>query len=335
MIVVTGGAGFIGSNIAKALNESGRDDLLIVDDLDDTWKAENLADLAFLDYVDHRDFLARVTGSREYLPADTLVLHLGASASMTEPRGRYVMQTNYEYSKALYTACLHRFAFIYASSCAVYTFPDERTRIERPKNLYGLSKLLFDRFVRRVPSCAQVVGLRYYCVYGPRERHKREQASMVTKGHEQVSSTGTIRLFGEIAGYGPGEQRRDFTYVGDIAKINLWFMARPNLSGIIDVGTGTNWSFNQLAHLLIQWHGSGSIEYFEPPADIARSYQGASCADLTDLRTLGYKEASACRRRRMAAARSLTWPPAPAGMKSSHETAKLPDRVRQASGRDR
>jgi len=288
MIVVTGGAGFIGSNIARALNATGRDDLLIVDDLEDPWKAENLADLSFLDYVDRDEFLASVTRSRDYLPPDTIVLHLGACASMVEPRGRYVMRTNYEYSKALYLACLHRLAFIYASSCAVYTFHDERSRIERPKNLYGLSKLLFDRFVRRMPSCAQVVGLRYYCVYGPRERHKREQASMITKGHQQVTETGTIRLFGRFAGCEAGEQRRDFTYVGDIAKVNLWFLRRPHLSGIMDVGTGRNWSFNDAARHLIQWHGSGSIAYFDPPPDIARAYQSASCADLSHLRAIGY-----------------------------------------------
>ncbi len=288
MIVVTGGAGFIGSNIVKALNASGRNDVLIVDDLEDTWKAENLADLDFLDYADRNDFLASVTKTPQYLPADTVVLHLGAIASMTDPRGRYVMQTNYEYSKALYTACLHRTPFIYASSCAVYTFDDEGTRIERPKNLYGLSKLLFDRFVRRVPSCAQVVGLRYYCVYGPRERHKRAQASIITKSHQQLNDTGTIRLFGNLAGFGAGEQRRDFTYVGDIAKVNLWFLARPHLSGIIDVGTGRNWSFNEAARSVIQWHGSGSITYFDPPSEIARTYQGASYADLTRLRAMGY-----------------------------------------------
>jgi len=290
MIVVTGGAGFIGSNIVKALNASGRDDILIVDDLEDTWKAENLADLEFLDYVDRDDFLASVASSRQYLPGDTVVLHLGASASMTEPRGRYVMRTNYEYSKALYTACLHRTAFIYASSCAVYTFHGAGSRVERPKNLYGLSKLLFDRFVRRVPSCAQVVGLRYYCVYGPRERHKREQASMITKGHQQLRETGAIRLFSRVAGFGPGEQRRDFTYVGDIANVNLWFLARPHLSGIIDVGTGRNWSFNEAARHVIKWHGSGSIAYFEPPPEIARAYQGASCANLTHLRAIGYND---------------------------------------------
>jgi ADP-L-glycero-D-manno-heptose 6-epimerase len=288
MIVVTGGAGFIGSNIVKALNLSGRNDVLIVDDLEDTSKAENLADLDFLDYIDRHDFLASVTKNRQYLPADTVVLHLGAIASMTDPRGRHVMQTNYEYSKALYTACLHRTPFIYASSCAVYTFDDEGRRVERPKNLYGLSKLLFDRFVWRVPSCAQVVGLRYYCVYGPRERHKRAQASIITKGYQQLNETGAIRLFGNVAGFNAGEHRRDFTYVGDIAKVNLWFVVRPHLSGIMDVGTGRNWSFNEAARTVIQWHGSGSITYFDPPSEIARTYQGASYADLTRLRTLGY-----------------------------------------------
>jgi ADP-L-glycero-D-manno-heptose 6-epimerase len=290
MIVVTGGAGFIGSNLVQALNARGHDDILIIDDLQNTAKAENLAALRFTDYLDRWDFLRRLQNNPRALPAGTTIFHHGACASMTERRGKYVLKTNYEYSRELYSRTIHRCRFIYASSCAVYTFDVGLSRREEPRNLYGLSKLLFDRFIRSSPSSCQVVGLRYYAVYGPREGHKGEQASMITKGYSQLRQQGAMRLFAQCAGYDAGEHRRDFTFVGDLTKVNLWFFDRPDLSGIFDVGTGCNWSFNELAWQLIRRFGSGTIDYFDPPPEIARSYQATTQADLGALRSIGYSD---------------------------------------------
>lgn len=287
MIIVTGGAGFIGSNLVKKLNQRGFQDILIVDNVENTQKAENLSDLDFYDYMDRWDFIRAVSDSPTFLPENSVVFHHGACSSMAESSGNYVMKTNYEYSKSLYRACGNRCRFIYASSCAVYDFKDG-SKTERPQNLYGYSKLLFDRFVSRNPSTCQVIGLRYFCVYGPNERHKGERASIVTKGFEQVRKAGTIRLYGGFGGFGPGGQRRDFTYVGDIADVNIWLMDHPECSGIVEVGTGQSWSFNQVAAEIVEYCGSGEVEYFDPPEDIIRCYQPSSQADISALRKIGY-----------------------------------------------
>lgn len=298
MIVVTGGAGFIGSNLVKRLNELGRSDVLVVDGLEDGRKLLNLTDCDLLDLVDKDRFLERVRSGRG-LEGVEAILHQGACSDTTEWNGRYVLEANYEYSKALLHVALERgVPLLYASSASVYgrgpVFREER-RHEAPLNVYGFSKFLFDQYVRRqLPQArSQVVGLRYFNVYGPREQHKGEQASVAYKLHRQLLETGRLRLFEGSDGFAAGEQRRDFVWVGDVVAVNLWLLEHPELSGIFNVGTGDPRSFNDVARAVIGWHGRGEIEYVPFPEVLRGSYQSHTCADVTALRKAGYDAAFA------------------------------------------
>ena len=271
MIVVTGGAGFIGSNLVRALNERGREDILVVDDLTDGTKFRNLVDCEIMDYLDKDSFLEHVQWGTE-LPDDIdAVFHLGACSTTTEWDGRYLMHNNYGYSKALLHYCLDRgIRFIYASSAAVYggnrDFREERS-CEAPINAYGYSKFQFDQYVRRVLPAAtsQVVGLRYFNVYGPREMHKGQMASVAWHFHRQAQADGRVRLFRGSGGYADGEQRRDFIFVGDAVDVTLWFASGTEVSGIFNVGTGRSQTFNDVARAVLAWHGRGEIEYVPFP----------------------------------------------------------------------
>jgi ADP-L-glycero-D-manno-heptose 6-epimerase len=300
MIVVTGGAGFIGSNLVRELNRRGRDDIVVVDDLSDGRKFVNLVDCRIADYLDKDQFLARVM-AREIDTIDA-VFHQGACAVTTEWDGRYMMDTNYRYSVELYEYCVEEgVPLIYASSAAVYgastVFKEQDSTAERPLNVYGYSKLLFDSYVRRrqaerrgrrAKKRAAVVGLRYFNVYGPGEAHKGPMASVAFHLHGQVAAAGEARLFEGSGGYGAGEQRRDFVHVGDVVDVNLWFYERRKISGVFNVGTGASATFNDVANAIIKWHGKGAIRYIPFPDELKSRYQSFTQADITALRDAGY-----------------------------------------------
>ena len=293
MLVVTGGAGFIGSNLVRALSERGYDDIVVVDDLEDGHKFVNIADLPIADYIDKDDFLERVSGDPRFGKGLQAIFHQGACSETTEWDGRYMMQNNYGYSQVLLHHCLaHEIPYIYASSAAVYGPSQqfiEDPRFENPLNVYGYSKLQFDRYVRRVAAQprSQVVGLRYFNVYGPREQHKGSMASVAFHFNNQVLADGEARLFEGSDGYGDGEQLRDFVYIDDVCDVNLWFLDNPGVSGIFNTGTGRAQSFNDVANAVIRWHGDGKIRYISFPDHLKGAYQSYTQADLTQLRACG------------------------------------------------
>ena len=288
MLIVTGGAGFIGSNLVKMLHDRGYDDIVVVDDLVDGHKFVNISDLPIADYLDKDEF-----AEPRFVKGLKGVLHQGACSTTTEWDGRYMMQNNYGYSQILLRHCLeHNVQYIYASSAAVYgaseTFVEDPA-FEKPLNVYGYSKLQFDRYVRRVvpepPS--QVVGLRYFNVYGPREQHKGSMASVAYHFNNQLQEAGEVRLFEGSGGYGNGEQRRDFIYVDDACAVNIWFLEHPDVSGIYNTGTGRAQTFNDVANAVIGYHGRGKIRYIPFPDHLKGAYQSYTEADLGQLRSAG------------------------------------------------
>jgi ADP-L-glycero-D-manno-heptose 6-epimerase len=296
MIIVTGGAGFIGSNIIQALNARGRTNILVVDDLTDGTKFANIADAQLADYLDKHEFLQRLEAGDEFGGIEA-VLHQGACSTTTEWDGRYMMENNFRYSKVLLHWCLERRTpFIYASSAATYgggTVFNEDPQFERPLNVYGYSKVLFDQYVRRIlPSAeSQIAGFRYFNVYGPREQHKGSMASVAFHLNKQLLAEGKVKLFEGCDGYGDGEQRRDFVYVGDVVDVNLWFLDHSEVSGIFNVGTGRSQSFNEVANGVLKAHGCGELIYVPFPDKLKGRYQSFTEADLSRLRAAGYEEA--------------------------------------------
>lgn len=292
MIVVTGGAGMIGSNIVAGLNAAGRTDVIVVDDLTDGTKFRNLADLAIADYLDKDEFMALV--ERDALDEIEVVFHQGACSATTEWNGKFMMEVNYAYSKKLLHFCLgRRVPFLYASSAAVYggsaAFREE-PEFERPLNVYGYSKKLFDDYVRAKvfpTEHSPVAGLRYFNVYGPREAHKGAMASVAFHLFNQVERGENPKLFGAYDGYGPGEQSRDFIHVGDVADVNLWLWRR-GISGIFNCGTGRAQPFRTIAETVIASLGRGKIEYVDFPDHLKGRYQSFTQADMARLRAAGY-----------------------------------------------
>jgi len=297
MIIVTGGAGFIGSNLVAGLNSRGISDILVVDSMGNSGKFKNLRGLEFSDYLEKSEFReALVKGLFDKKKIEAL-FHQGACSDTLNTDGRYMMENNYRYSRDLLDFCLKRAVpFIYASSASVYGLGKkgfrEEGECEFPLNLYAFTKYLFDCHVRKVlpDAKSQVVGLRYFNVFGPQEAHKGRMASMVFHAFHQVRNTGKVKLFEGSGGYGPGQQRRDFVYVDDAVKVNLFFLERPDVSGIFNCGTGRSRTFRDLAMAVINAMGRGTVEYIPFPDDLKGKYQNFTEADLANLRSSGYIE---------------------------------------------
>ena len=285
MIVVTGGAGFIGSNILKGLNDAGEENIVVVDNLSNSQKHLNLNRLSFTDYIDKDDFLECLGKMKNV----STIFHQGACSSTTEKDGKYMMANNYEFSKTLLGYCLeNKIDFLYASSAAVYGNGEngfvEEDKAEYPLNVYGFSKFAFDNYVRHVLTDAeiQILGLRYFNVYGPQENHKDRMASVAYNLFNQLSNTGKMRLF-----QGSEEFRRDFIHVSDVVKINLHFYENKS-SGIYNAGTGKARSFTDIARAIKDIHGSGEIEEIPFPTDLIGKYQKFTEANLVNIRKAGY-----------------------------------------------
>ena len=308
--IVTGAAGFIGANIVKALNERGVTKIIAVDNLARADKFKNLVDCDIADYLDKEEFIERLLAG--CFDGDvSAVFHEGACSDTMETDGHYMMENNYRYSLSMLDWCLEQgVQFLYASSAATYgggsRFVEERA-CEGPLNVYGYSKFLFDQIVRqRLPEAgSQIVGFRYFNVYGPRESHKGRMASVAFHHFNQFREAGKVKLFEGCEGYGHGEQKRDFVYVGDVAKVNLFFLDHPEKSGIFNLGTGRAQSFNELAVAnanagralkglpalpLDELVRQGIIEYIPFPEALKGKYQSFTQADLTRLRAAGYAE---------------------------------------------
>jgi ADP-L-glycero-D-manno-heptose 6-epimerase len=293
MIVLTGGAGFVGSNILGALNARGVSDVLVVDRIGENFR--NLCDLRFSDFMQPAEFARAI--ERKALPARIeAIFHQGACTDTTCNDGRYMIENNFTFSKLiLHFALSSKVPLVYASSAAVYgsssAFTPSREN-ERPLNLYGLSKLAFDNHVRAIAAKPEstVAGLRYFNVYGPRESHKRKMASMVYQLYRQLKQTGRARLFQGTDGYGDGDQRRDFVFVGDAVRVNLALAEGPVRSVIFNVGTGQSRSFNDVATTIIARLGRGEIEYIPFPKNLAGKYQSFTQADVSALRKAGYAD---------------------------------------------
>ena len=309
MYVVTGGAGFIGANLVKALNDRGETDILVVDDLEQGDKFRNLADCKIADYLDKRDFLERINFGhfKKKLKA---VFHEGACSDTMEHNGAYMMANNYEYSKSLLHYCqAKRLPYLYASSAAVYGAGKifrETPECEAPLNVYGYSKWLFDEYVRRhLPKrTAQIAGFRYFNVYGPRESHKGRMASVAFHHFNQFRDSGQVKLFEGCDGFGNGEQRRDFISIDDVTKVNLFFLEHRQKSGIFNVGTGRAQTFNDVALAVVNsfrrlsaeppvdlelLQKDGLISYIPFPEGLKGKYQSFTQADISALRRAGYK----------------------------------------------
>jgi ADP-L-glycero-D-manno-heptose 6-epimerase len=306
--VVTGAAGFIGSNLVKALNARGEKEILAVDDLSDGDKFRNLVDCEIADYFDKEDFVAKLDDG-DFDDDIAAVLHQGAVTDTLATDGRMLLANNYRYSVRLLEHCQNNdIPFIYASSASVYgagpKFREERA-CELPLNIYGYSKLLFDQYVRRLlpERTSQIAGFRYFNVYGPREWHKGRMASVVWHFLNQYRNEGKVRLFEGSGGYAAGEQRRDFVSVDDVVRINLDFLDHPERSGIFNLGTGKAATFNAVAAATInacraadgqaplpfaELHRIGAVEYIVFPPDLIGKYQSFTEADLSRLRAAGY-----------------------------------------------
>ena len=304
-IVVTGGCGFIGSNLVQGLNQRGIDDIIVVDDLSNGDKFVNILDCRIADYRDCELYLDELESGRCKKP--DVIFHQGACSDTMQTDGQFMLRVNYDYSKRLLHYSIENgIPFIYASSASVYgsgdTFKEDPVN-ESALNVYAYSKLLFDRYVRTFPAFnSQVVGLRYFNVYGPREQHKGRMASVAFHFYHQMLEQNCVRLFKGSGGYNDGEQRRDFIWIGDVVDANLFFLDNSDISGLFNLGTGRAQSFNEMARAVVssvsaekrelsELVQSGTIKYIPIPDKLIDKYQSYTQADIAALRSIGYEKA--------------------------------------------
>lgn len=296
MIVVTGSNGFIGSNLIKGLNNLGHTDIIAVDDHSNPELKENITHCEISDYLEIQEFFDQVKTKRFDNQNIEAIFHQGACSNTMEWDSEYLYKNNLLYSKELLKLANRiKIPFIYASSASVYgdgSEFEESIENENPINLYAYSKFKFDQIVRQElkKNETQIVGLRYFNVYGPQEQHKGNMASVAYHLHNQLKDNDKIKLFEGSHGYGNGEQRRDFIYVDDVVKVNLWFLKNKKISGIFNLGTGRSQTFNDVANAVIDWNKKGTIEYIEFPEKLLDAYQSFTQADITKLRKVGYEE---------------------------------------------
>lgn len=290
MIVVTGGAGFIGSAIIWKLNKLGIKDILVVDHLYNSEKWLNLRELLFYDYIERDDFLNLIKNNLLSKSIECIV-HMGACSSTTENNGSYLIKNNYEYTKLLAHYCINNnIRFIYASSAATYGngengFSDNEAELEklRPLNMYGYSKHLFDLYAKSNNMLDKIVGLKFFNVFGPNEYHKGDMRSVIYKAYYQVKESGEINLF---KSYNPdftdGEQKRDFIYIKEAVNYVIFFIKNKNINGIFNIGSGNATSWNQLANAIFKALTlKPKINYIEMPENLKNKYQYYTKADMS------------------------------------------------------
>lgn len=297
MIIVTGGAGFIGSAIVAALNSRSISDILIVDNLaaDEKWK--NLRRLFFSDYLEKEDFLKMIVNGQVELDIDT-IFHLGAISSTTERDATLLIRNNYEYTKVLAGwATEKNIRFIYASSAATYGdgsrgFVDDHSQLGKlePLNMYGYSKHLFDLWAQKTGLLKKIVGLKYFNVFGPNEYHKGSMMSFVPKAYEQIKETDKVKLFKSYdSSYPDGGQMRDFVYIRDAVDMTLFFYNNPEIYGLFNIGTGNARTWDDLARAVFAaMDKPEKIEYVDMPESIRDRYQYFTRADVSKIRKAGY-----------------------------------------------
>lgn len=302
-VIVTGGAGFIGSVFVEHLNRAGVTDILIVDDLGTSSKWKNLVDLTYTDYLHKDEFLRRVEagqGGGERFAAPDAIVHLGACSATTEQNADYLMENNFHYTKKLAQwAAASGIRFVYASSAATYGdglqgFSDDPSRLRdlRPLNRYGYSKHLFDLYAQTTGLDKHTVGIKFFNVFGPRESHKGGMTSVLFNAFHEIRDTKRLRLFrSENPDYKDGEQRRDFVYVHDCARVLLWLLTRPDVTGVFNLGTGEARTWNDLARsVFAALDVPLAIDYIDLPPALKNSYQYFTQADMTRLRSIGYTD---------------------------------------------
>ncbi len=296
MIVVTGSNGFIGSNLIKGLNEIGYKNIIAVDNQDDPELKENIAHCDIQDFLNIDEFINLIRNNEIDGTKIRAIFHQGACSNTMEWDADFLYSNNLLYSKKLLNFSQKtKTPMIYASSASVYgagKIFKESVEYEDPINLYAFSKFKFDQLVRQelIKSETQIVGLRYFNVYGPQEQHKGTMASVAFHLHNQLKDNQEIKLFEGSEGYDDGEQRRDFIYVEDVVKVNLWFLENQKVSGIFNVGTGKSQTFNEVADSVINWNKRGKINYIPFPEKLKGAYQSYTQADISKLRKVGYKD---------------------------------------------
>lgn len=297
MILVTGGAGFIGSAIVWRLNELGETKIIVVDELgtDEKWK--NLVPLKFDDFIHKDDFISMIFDDEVPFEINSII-HMGANSSTTEKDADFLFSNNYLYTKELAKYCLDKeIRFIYASSAATYGdgslgFDDDENKLEalRPLNMYGYSKQLFDLWAMKNGAFNKIVGLKYFNVYGPNEYHKGDMRSVVHKAFEQVRDTGKVRLFKSLnPEYKDGQQKRDFVYIKDAVEMTLFFIDKLDINGLFNLGTRKARTWNDLVTALFKaMNKPVNIEYIDLPKQLENTYQYFTEASMARIKKAGY-----------------------------------------------